>query len=72
VRSASKIDESRRWKVSTDAAAGESSLARQVREVATAPQFVTGTGLAFMTTASVARLRPSPTMAVYALACVFL
>jgi glutamate:GABA antiporter len=58
--------------VSTDAAAGGSSLARQVREVATTPQFIAWTALAFMTTSSVASLRPAPTMAVYGLACVFL
>jgi glutamate:GABA antiporter len=58
--------------VSTDAASGDSSLATQVREVATTPHFIAWTALAFMTTASVASLRPAPTMAVYGLACVFL
>ena len=58
--------------MSADAATGDSSLGRQVREVATTPQFIAWTALAFMTTASVASLRPAPTMAVYGLACVFL
>ncbi len=58
--------------MSAEAASGDSSLARQVREVATTPQFIAWTALAFMTTASVASLRPAPTMAVYGLACVFL
>ncbi|GIJ47880.1 amino acid transporter [Virgisporangium aliadipatigenens] len=39
---------------------------------AAAPQFIAWTALAFMTTSSVASLRPAPTMAVYGLACVFL
>jgi hypothetical protein len=69
----SEVDELRRCIVSTDAAAGDnSSLARQVRQVATTPQFITWAALSFMTTASVASLRPAPTMAVYGLACVFL
>jgi hypothetical protein len=42
--------------VSTDAASGDSSLATQVREVATTPHFIAWTALAFMTTASVAML----------------
>src|SRR5690349_923529 len=36
------------------------------------PAYITWLTLAFMTTASVASLRPAPTMAVYGLACVFL
>jgi len=58
--------------VSTEAASDDSSLGRQVRQVATTPQFITWAALAFMTTSSVASLRSAPTMAVYGLACVFL
>jgi hypothetical protein len=58
--------------VSTDAAAGGRTLARQVRQVATTPQFIAWTALAFMTMASVASLRPSPPPTVYGIACVFL
>jgi amino acid transporter len=43
-----------------------------VRKAATQPVFISWLALAFMTTASVASLRSSPTMAVYGLACVFL
>jgi glutamate:GABA antiporter len=43
-----------------------------VRKVARQPMFISWLALAFMTTASVASLRSSPTMAVYGLACVFL
>lgn len=48
------------------------SLATQAKKVVTSPQFLAWTALAFMTTSSVASLRPAPTMAVYGLACVFL
>jgi hypothetical protein len=58
--------------MSTDAAVGDSSMARQAREAATTPQFIAWTALAFLTTSSVASLRPAPTMEVYGLACVFL
>jgi hypothetical protein len=34
------IDKPRRWMVSTDAAAGESYLARQVKQVATTLRFI--------------------------------
>ncbi|SHN45092.1 putative glutamate/gamma-aminobutyrate antiporter [Cryptosporangium aurantiacum] len=51
---------------------GSGSAVDKVRTVATNPQFIAWTALAFMTTSSVASLRPSPTMAVYGLACVFL
>ncbi|HSS80048.1 MAG TPA: APC family permease [Gaiellaceae bacterium] len=43
-----------------------------IRKAATQPVFISWLALAFMTTASVASLRSSPTMAVYGLACVFL
>jgi glutamate:GABA antiporter len=48
------------------------TAAQAVRKAATQPVFISWLALAFMTTASVASLRSSPTMAVYGLACVFL
>jgi putative glutamate/gamma-aminobutyrate antiporter len=46
--------------------------AREVSRAATRPSYVSWFALALMTVSSVASLRPSPTMAVYGLACVFL
>lgn len=58
---------------SADAAAGDArSLSDSVKSVVTSPHFIAWTALAFMTTSSVASLRPAPTMAVYGLAAVFL
>jgi glutamate:GABA antiporter len=62
--------------MSTDALSGAESpapgVAGSVRAAVTGPQFIAWTAVAFMTTSSVASLRPAPTMAVYGLACVFL
>jgi amino acid transporter len=58
---------------SAGAAAGDTrSRAGTVKAVVTSPHFIAWTALAFMTTSSVASLRPAPTMAVYGLAAVFL
>lgn len=55
-----------------DAAAGRADAAGMVRAKAPAITYISWIALALMTTASVASLRPSPTMAVYGLACIFL
>jgi amino acid transporter len=47
-------------------------MAKTAKAIVTGPQFIAWTALAFMTTSSVASLRPAPTMAVYGLACIFL
>jgi amino acid transporter len=57
---------------SMDVPADGLTAAQAVRKAATQPAFISWLALAFMTTASVASLRSSPTMAVYGLACVFL
>jgi glutamate:GABA antiporter len=57
---------------SMDVPADGLTAAQAVRKAATQPVFISWLALAFMTTASVASLRSSPTMAVYGLACVFL
>lgn len=53
-------------------AADARSRTGSVKAVVTSPHFIAWTALAFMTTSSVASLRPAPTMAVYGLAAVFL
>lgn len=58
--------------MSAESVAGSGVPAARTRSAAVAPQFIAWTALAFMTTSSVASLRPAPTMAVYGLACVFL
>jgi amino acid transporter len=57
---------------SMDVPADGLTAGQAVRKAATQPAFISWLALAFMTTASVASLRSSPTMAVYGLACVFL
>ncbi|WP_203901384.1 APC family permease [Virgisporangium aliadipatigenens] len=58
--------------MSSDAATSAGATRAGPVRRAAAPQFIAWTALAFMTTSSVASLRPAPTMAVYGLACVFL
>ena len=55
-----------------DASAGRADAAGMARTKAPATAYISWVALALMTTASVASLRPAPTMAVYGLACVFL
>src|SRR6476646_3554748 len=56
-----------------DATAGKPGK-RVASHAAPAPKstYITWVALALMTTSSVASLRPSPTMAIYGLACIFL
>jgi amino acid transporter len=58
--------------MTSDAVAAGRGKARAARAVVSTPQFIAWTALAFMTTSSVASLRPAPTMALYGLACIFL
>ncbi len=51
--------------------AAKPAITKQIKAVAKTPQFLTWTAVAFMTVASVASLRPSPTMAIYGLSTVF-
>jgi amino acid transporter len=53
-------------------AAQKPAVAPAARTKAPAKAYISWVALALMTTSSVASLRPSPTMAVYGLACVFL
>jgi glutamate:GABA antiporter len=57
-----------------DATAGQPAKRRAAAHAAAVPKkaFISWVALALMTTASVASLRPSPTMAIYGLACIFL
>ena len=55
-----------------DAPAGRADAAGMARAKAPAVAYISWVALALMTTASVASLRPAPTMAVYGLACIFL
>src|SRR5688572_24904899 len=54
------------------ARAAGNTTAASVRATVTSRHFIAWTALAFMTTSSVASLRPAPTMAIYGLACIFL
>ena len=57
---------------SMDVPADRARVAAPAKVVVAKPTYITWVTLAFMTTASVASLRSSPTMAVYGLTCVFL
>ncbi|KNB52834.1 APC family permease [Streptomyces caatingaensis] len=54
------------------AEARPSSSPQEAQQAVPGPQFISWTALALMTTASVANLRPAPSMALYGLAAVFL
>jgi len=55
-----------------DVPAGKAAAPEAARTKAPAAAWISWIALALMTTSSVASLRPSPTMAVYGLACIFL
>jgi amino acid transporter len=75
-RQSAAIGDSTQWSVDAMSAADAASRPPRAEGLARAKtpavNYISWVALALMTTASVASLRPSPTMAIYGLACIFL